>query len=315
VALLYGVSDYNGGIKKLAYPALDVEALAPLLSTSTGGIFAVTARVDAKATKAQMQVDIAAAASSLTPDSLFVFYFGGHGIQGASGTLGTDGHASIAPYGIPTEPIYSTASMVTEDELRSWLTVLPTKKIIVILDACFSGGFITMAGGNDGVPQDSEAYYQALWTAYLAGKAPQAGDDLTAWFHYITTDALTDNDHTSSLASWTKALAAGSGFAADQAQLLTAAGSLEESDDSDAAHNFQHGVFTYFLLEAKDKADFDGNGYVTVSEAYRYAFDAIQAQWAGVWGAVGYNGFVTNPGNAFLPHLSQGPADYILFKK
>lgn len=308
VALLYGVSNYGGGVGPLAYPAKDVEALAPLLSTTEGGLYSVVARTNTDATKSKIQADIAAAAATLGPESLFLFYFGGHGIQGVTSGLGTEGHAGVAPYGVGTSGAFSPSNLITEDELRLWLTALPTKKVIVILDACFSGGFIAMKGG-DGVPQDSEAYYRALWKAFLSGQSPQTGLDTSVWFSSIT------SDHESSLASWTKALAAGSGFAADQAQLLTAAGTLEESYDSDSGHDFQHGVFTYFLLEAKDKADYDGNGYVTVSEAYRYSFEGIQTRWNGVWGAVGQSGFAQNASALFLPHLSNGPADYILFKK
>jgi len=310
VALLYGVSNYGtgSGVGSLTYPALDVEALNPLLSTTNGGLYSVVARTDSAATKATMKADIEAAAAVLGPESLFLFYFGGHGIQGTSGVLGTEGHASIAPYGVGTGSSFSPTNMVTEDELRSWLSVLPTKKIIVILDACFSGGFITMPQGADGVPQDAQAYYQALWKAFLTGQSPQAGLDTSEWFQSIT------SDHASSLASWTKALASGSGFAADQAQVLTAAGALEESYD-DNRFNFQHGVFTYFLLEAREKGDFDGNGYVTVSEAYRHAFDGIQSRWNLVWGAVGEGGFSKATEFLFLPHLSAGPADYLLFKK
>lgn len=306
VALLYGVSNYGGDVTSLLYPAADVEALAPLLNSSSGGVFpTVLARTDSDATRSQMQTDILSAASLVDSESLVLFYFGGHGLQGTSGSLGTDGHASIAPHDGDVLTAYNPAAMVTEDELRSWLAALPTQKIIVIIDACFSGGFIASPGGDDGSPQDSEAYYRELWKAFLAGNAPQAGEDLSQWFQSVT------SDHTGALASWKKALAAGSGFAADQAQLLTAAGALEESYD---APQYQHGTFSYFLLGAKTQGDFDGNGFVTVSEAYRHTFEQIQTRWNGIWGAVGYANFFTNSA-VFLPHLSSGPADYILFKK
>jgi hypothetical protein len=38
----------------------------------------------------------------------------------------------------------------------------------------------------------------------------------------------------------------------------------------------QHGVFTYYLLEAlRGKADFDGDGVITVDEVYRYVSDKV----------------------------------------
>ena len=83
VALVYGVSTYDaqeaegGGTRStpnLQFPVLDVQALTPLLSTDTGGAFTVTARIDQAATKAQLTADIAAAASTLNSESVFVYF-------------------------------------------------------------------------------------------------------------------------------------------------------------------------------------------------------------------------------------------------
>jgi hypothetical protein len=50
--------------------------------------------------------------------------------------------------------------------------------------------------------------------------------------------------------------------------VLTASGANEVSAEYE---NFQHGVFTYYLLEGlKGKADTDSDGLITVDEAYRY---------------------------------------------
>ena len=50
--------------------------------------------------------------------------------------------------------------------------------------------------------------------------------------------------------------------------ILTACGANEVSAESD---NFQHGIFTYFLLEGlRGKADIDSDGIITVDELYRY---------------------------------------------
>jgi hypothetical protein len=50
--------------------------------------------------------------------------------------------------------------------------------------------------------------------------------------------------------------------------ILTASGANEVSGEDD---KLEHGVFTYFLLEAlRGKADTDGDGIITVDEAYRY---------------------------------------------
>jgi uncharacterized caspase-like protein len=50
--------------------------------------------------------------------------------------------------------------------------------------------------------------------------------------------------------------------------ILTASDANEVSVEKD---ELQHGVFTYYLLEAlRGKADFDGDGLITVDEVYRY---------------------------------------------
>lgn len=315
VALLYGVTIYDsaysaGTAPNLSWPSADVEALTPLLQSSSGGVFqTVVARTDAQATKAQLIEDIRTAAQTLDSNSEFLLYYSGHGDVGTFSTLGS--HAVIVPYGAYAKPnntfTITQANLVTEDELRDLLATLPTKKVVVILDSCNSGGFIA-SSNTDSVPQDTEAYYRALWKALLSGNAPDSWSDLLSWY----SDKASGN--ASFVSSWTAALAAGSGFASNQAQVLTAAGALESSYDDDASG---HGAFTNYLLKARASGDADGNSYVTVSEAYRYAFAQLQDRWNGVWGAVAA-GKVDQPVTgalSFLPHLSSGSVDFLLFKK
>ena len=81
--------------------------------------------------------------------------------------------------------------------------------------------------------------------------------------------------------------------------ILSAAGSAELSWESGI---YGHGIFTYYLLESAESGDKDMDGNVTVSEAYAYAESAIQSEW--------------NPRHtAFLPHLSAGSRDIVLFRK
>jgi hypothetical protein len=50
--------------------------------------------------------------------------------------------------------------------------------------------------------------------------------------------------------------------------ILTASGANEVSEEDEM---LQHGVFMYYLLEGlRGKADIDGDGLITVDEAYRY---------------------------------------------
>jgi hypothetical protein len=55
--------------------------------------------------------------------------------------------------------------------------------------------------------------------------------------------------------------------------ILTASDANEVSVEKD---EFQHGVFTYYLLEAlRGKADFDGDGAITLDEVYRYVSSKV----------------------------------------
>lgn len=314
VALLYGITQYEpsnatGVWPNLFYPADDATAVGALLSASRGGVFpTVQVRLDSEATKAQLGKDLQALGAQMGPEDEFLFYYSGHGDQGSV----VPNHAVIALWGsvrgTAESPAYNASLTVTEDEFRALLAqYIPTKKVVIILDCCFSGGFIRNVG-SDGVPQDTAAYYTQLWKAFLAGKAPGAETALGSWFSETATD------QTTALASWTKAVGSGSGFSPGQAQVLSAAGALELSWD-DGSHGWGHGAFTHFLLDAKTRGDFDGNGYVTVSEAYRYSFEGLQQEWNLVWGAVGAGTLAKATSQAFLPHLSQGPADYLLFRR
>ena len=82
--------------------------------------------------------------------------------------------------------------------------------------------------------------------------------------------------------------------------MLAAAGEQEFSWES---LSFQHGVFTYFLLESATSGDRNSDGFVTVSEAYDYVRRSIDDRW----NATSFYD------ERFAPHLSGGPVDYVLF--
>jgi helicase len=55
--------------------------------------------------------------------------------------------------------------------------------------------------------------------------------------------------------------------------IMTASGANEVSVEND---QFGHGVFTYYLVEGlKGQADADGDGFITVDEAYLYVSDKV----------------------------------------
>jgi hypothetical protein len=88
-----------------------------------------------------------------------------------------------------------------------------------------------------------------------------------------------------------------------EALVISAAGERELSYEMGSP--FNHGVFTFYLLEAAQDGDLNGDGWVTATEAFAYARDRVYRFWNL------YYGF---PSLAFSPHVSGGPVDYVLFE-
>jgi uncharacterized caspase-like protein len=62
----------------------------------------------------------------------------------------------------------------------------------------------------------------------------------------------------------------------DTITYLAAAGETEFSWESGTR---RHGIFTYFLLEGLQSGDHDGDGYITVSEAYAHTEARVMSEW------------------------------------
>ncbi|ADK81427.1 caspase family protein [Sediminispirochaeta smaragdinae] len=93
-----------------------------------------------------------------------------------------------------------------------------------------------------------------------------------------------------------------SGISYDDAIVLAAAGSDEKSFEGGTVG---HGYFTYGLLRGAVHGDDDGDGYLSTLELYDYARDYIEGL-----------SFLTTDGTVhyYLPHISGGPVDFILFE-
>ncbi len=85
--------------------------------------------------------------------------------------------------------------------------------------------------------------------------------------------------------------------------VLSAAGEQEVSWESGT---YGHGVFTYALLNAFTDSDNNRDGYIDTGELYYYACEFIEVFWNSI--APGDEEF------QYMPHISGGPVDYILFE-
>ena len=134
-AVIVGVADYEH-MTPLFYADDDARDLYNRLSPFWGADH-IKLLIDDEATKADIQNAIT---NWLDPredaDDIVLFFFSGHGTQDGE-------HEYLSPYDALTD---SYANSIQDTQLDSWLDELESTKVVVILDACYSGGFIAELG-------------------------------------------------------------------------------------------------------------------------------------------------------------------------
>jgi hypothetical protein len=315
-ALVYGITAYVHPLPSnayndpnLTYPAADAADVASLLAAhgytvrsrwvdGDGSVWVdgvrqgllAAAAADAPS-KDRIAADLAAIGGQLGPNDQLLLFFSGHGMQDASFSPSVE---YIVPSGaIASEEGWSggqtvveyygnEAASISDTELGAMLDrAIPSARRIVILDTCNSGGFIGRGLDVDTTPSTTD---------------PNADPRLVTLATVNTLAAAVANYASFSTTSAT-------GISPYNATVLSAAGADEESFD-DAGH--AHGAMSYYLLRICDggtlTADLNGDGAITVREAFSFVKAGLQENWNKV-----------NPGCAFTPHVSGGPVDLVLF--
>ncbi len=149
-AVIVGVADYQnfspepairspGANYDLKYAADDAKALAAKLSSAWDQDH-VKLLIDSKATRADIEDSIL---YWLDPqedaDDVVLFSFLGQGTQD------TYGHEYLSPYDSTS---YSYDYYIQDTELDYWLDQLDSNNVVIILDSCYSGGFIRELSQN-----------------------------------------------------------------------------------------------------------------------------------------------------------------------
>ena len=271
-ALVYGVAQYAGPVSQLRYSDDDAIAVGNQLILRGYPEENVIIRTNMAATKAKLESDLWDIANRASSDSLFLFYFSGHGaqLQGFDGST----HEYIFLYD-PVSTFYGGG--IRDSDLMQLLRRVPSRRKVVILDSCNSGGFMGDFPGIDGIPPD----YQGNNVDYL--KATQK-----AFVKYFANVDEGDIPYT-------------------EAVVIAAAGASEATFEGDENGNpVSHGLFTYSFLEALEppsKADQNGDGWITALELYRYTREQVEKKW----------NTLLDSELVFLPRISGGPLDLVLF--
>ena len=281
MALVYGISDYGGGDNDLNYTDDDAEDFAALLTAKGWNVrLRINGTAGSEATLDRLKTDVAELSQLMRSGDRLLFYYSGHGVyanlSGGEPVSAADSYDELLLLydSLPTLQAATTAAevlsvTVSDDSLAALLGTLPASTKTIILDSCFSGGFI-----GDSFTVDTTA---ADYTKFQHENVFYPAEAFSLYMDYTPSDADLP----------------ASGFS-----VLTAAGESEESFESST---IQHGYFTYFLLHSPQYADYNNDGYISLTEAYAYTAASIDNLNKG---SLTYD---------YLPHVAAFPVDPVLF--
>jgi hypothetical protein len=271
----------------LLCPKPDAISLCSLLESQ--GYQRKSLLFDDTATKENIRHDILDL-SSVEPDAIVVIFFSGHGTYIAAGTLAGYLGAYLAPYGaVDSSNGFITSdtanSLISPEELGNWLTQAGMRNVIVILNTCYSGAFVDPGSSIDTAPQN--------YGIYDEGTVPFSG----------ILSAL------GSIGGLVSKNARDSGSPGPI--VISAAGSHESSYESYSPEYEGHGILPFYLFKAASGGDFNSDGFVTATEAYKYVSSQIRLNWNST------RQFIYDSSSGqyadFMPHISGGARDLVLF--
>jgi hypothetical protein len=182
VGLFVGISDYGGTASDLRYTADDATRIHDALVQGAGmrpsDAIILT---DGDATRARFRQAVAELAARASERTLFVLFFSGHG-----GQIERDEWQPTDPDG-KDETLLLRDGDITDDELTALLAPIRSAQQLIVLDACFSGGFtkdLISVRGRMGLFSSEEDVVSSVAAEF------EAGGYLARFF----ADALTTGD-------------------------------------------------------------------------------------------------------------------------
>ena len=168
IGLFVGISDYPGTGNDLPYTASDATRVRDALVNGVG-MRAADAIVltDAEATRDGVRRAIARLAQQSTDRTTFVFFYSGHGNQVARAA----GPDAADPDG-RDETISLYDGDITDDEFAGLLDAFQGGRQMIVLDACYSGGFskdVISRPGRMGFFSSEEDVLSAVADKFEAG--------------------------------------------------------------------------------------------------------------------------------------------------
>lgn len=242
LAILIGIDAYTGGIPPLTTAVSDAARLAELLQAAHGyeTILLTGEAAGPPVTRERLRKLFAEELKArLGDDDRLLVYFAGHGVA-------LDGDDGPRGYLVPQDARPGdSASMLAMTDLHAWLTALPCRHMLAILDCCFAGAFRWAATRHIGALPD--VIHQERYDRYLRSPAWQ-----------VLTSA-----------------------AYDQKALDVLDGKTIGVRESDGT---PHSPFAQALIDALEKGAADlvpkgqGDGVITATELYLYLRQQVEVQ-------------------------------------
>ncbi|WP_374513591.1 pre-peptidase C-terminal domain-containing protein [Brevundimonas sp.] len=164
-ALMVGVSDYGGRANDLPYTDEDARKLAEELRRDGSLNDASVVLTNAEATVEGVRDAFRRIAAEAGPDDMFLFFFSGHGDQQPTEVSG------LEPDG-KAETLALFDGDIDDVELARLFDTLDTRLSLLVVDACFSGGFarnVVDQPGVMGVFSSEEDLTSAVADKFQAG--------------------------------------------------------------------------------------------------------------------------------------------------
>jgi len=163
-AVMVGVSDYPGDHNDL--PFTDEDAIKLEEELARQGVLnpASIVLTNAQATRASVTAAFREVAAQAGPDDLFIFFFSGHGVQEDSDDPAElDGRREL---------LSLHDGDLSDDELAALFETVDARLALLVIDACYSGGFardIITRPGIMGVFSSEEDLTSAVADKFQAG--------------------------------------------------------------------------------------------------------------------------------------------------
>ena len=243
LAVVIGIDAYGGGIPPLTTAVNDARRLAELLRTEHGyeTLLLTEPATGQPVTQERLRTLFTQELPArLGEDDRLLLYFAGHGVA-------LDGDDGPRGYLVPQDARPGdSASMLAMTDLHAWLTALPCRHMLAILDCCFAGAFRWSATRDLGALP--EVIHKERYDRYLLSPAWQ-----------VLTSA-----------------------AYDQKALDVLAGDAKRG--ARAGEQGLHSPFALALFDALAKGDADlvpkgqGDGVITATELYLYLRQQVEVQ-------------------------------------